>query len=120
LLLLLFSQAAADGVIGPSAQDWVSTRHLCWLQDRNKHTVKVLSRYGKLAHRIAVVGSYLGSRGTDRQSVDAALDVVNFRRGQLACILAAQDSVIFVVSVHSLSFLSWVVVVVPLDAALRI
>src|SRR5689334_11194670 len=33
----------------------------------------------KLAQRVAVVGSGVGTRGTDRQSVDAAGNVVNFR-----------------------------------------
>jgi hypothetical protein len=59
----------------------------------------------KLADRIAVVGPGLGTRGTDRQSVDAAGNVVNFRRGQFACVLATQYSIIFV---HG-SFLSFLV-----------
>ena len=76
-----------------------------------------VSAVWKLAHRIAVVGSDFGARGTDRQSVDAAFDVVNFCRGKHACVLAAQDSV--VVFVHSL-FLSLVRICdcLPLDAAL--
>jgi hypothetical protein len=57
----------------------------------------------ELAPRVAVVGSGCGTRGTDGQSVDAAVNVVNFRRCELACVLATQDSVIFV---HSISFLS--------------
>jgi hypothetical protein len=63
-----------------------------------------VSAMWKLAHRIAVVGSSFGSRGTDRQSVDAAGDVINFRRRQLTRVLATQDSVVFL---HSL-FLSLV------------
>jgi hypothetical protein len=50
----------------------------------------------KLAYRVTVVGPGFGTRGTDRQSVDAAGNVVNFRRGQLACVLATQYSIIFV------------------------
>jgi len=65
----------------------------------------------KLAHRVAVLGSGSGTRGTDRQSIDVAGDVVNFRRGQFASILATQDSIVFVVSVHGLSFLLCVVVI---------
>ena len=50
----------------------------------------------ELAYRVAVVGSNRGTtRGTDRQSVDAAVDVVHFLWGQLACVLAAQDSFVF-------------------------
>jgi hypothetical protein len=64
-----------------------------------------------LAERVAVVGFGNGIEGTDGQSVDAAPDVVNFTRGQLAGVLATQYSV---VSVHGLSFLSWLV---PLEAA---
>ena len=62
----------------------------------------------KLAHCVAVLGSGRGTPGTDRQSVDVAGDVVNFRRRQFACVLATQDSVVFV---HSLSFL-WCVFVI--------
>src|SRR6185437_11589083 len=50
----------------------------------------------KLAHRVAVLGSGSGPPGTDRQSVDVAADVVNFRRGQLACVPAAQYSFVIV------------------------
>jgi hypothetical protein len=73
----------------------------------------VFSHQWKLAHRVAVF-SPNGIPGTDCQSVDVAADVVNFRRGQLACVLATQDPIVFV---HSLSFLLCVIVIVPLDAA---
>ena len=120
VLLLLPSQAAADGHdrtrprrIGLALRQ---RHHLCWLQDRTTYGQGVQPAW-ELAHRVAVLGSLNGIPGTDRQSVDVAADVVNFRRSQLACVLAAQDSVVFV---HSLSFLSCVVVVVPMDAAFPI
>ena len=56
----------------------------------------------QLSHRVAVFGSGSGTRGTDRQSVDVAGNVVNFRRGQLTCVLATQYSIVFV---HGVSFL---------------
>jgi hypothetical protein len=56
----------------------------------------------KLAYRVAVLGSGSGTPGADRQSVDVAADVINFRGGQLACVLAAQDSIVFL---HGFSFL---------------
>jgi hypothetical protein len=73
-------QAAADGMIG----------------NRPRRIRLVVQPSLKLAQRIAVVGPDFGTRGTDRQSVDAAGNVVNFRRRQLACVLATQDSVAFV------------------------
>jgi hypothetical protein len=65
------------------------------------HAFSFLVSRVELSHRVAVFGSKSRIPGTDRQSVDVAADMLNFRRGQLACVLATQDSIVFV---HSHSF----------------